>query len=353
MRGAKIVSLSLSAALLAGMVGLTACGSNTESNTDSNNVGTQSVRNKDGRNIGMNSVTPGNRQYSTRSTGHGQTERIKSLKYSSGLSNKVAQLSDVKTAHVVVTDRDAYVAVTLHGQNGATTHSRMSGMSATGLGNNRGIGMTGTTNYGGPYGEGLGTRGAGDNGLARGLTGRSGVAGGLLDITRGNDLSTGRNPMGTGTYGMRSTNNMMGTNTNMGTRSGANMTGTGTGTMSSRYYNEFGAFGTGNTAGSVTDAVPQKVKEEISRVVKKTAPHIRNVYVSSDTEFVTQVGTYSTHSRGGATLNGFITDFERMVQRVFPTRTGTMTGPKGYAPTMPNGTSRTGNNTVYPSGVSR
>ncbi|RCX19788.1 YhcN/YlaJ family sporulation lipoprotein [Fontibacillus phaseoli] len=349
MRVAKFVSLSLSAAMIAGMVGMTGCGAR----TDNNNVRTQSLRNNDGRNYDVNSLPQGNRMFS-RSAGNGQSERITSLKYSPALSNKVAGLSDVQAAHVVVTDRDAYVALTLHGAN---AQSRMSEMS-TGTTTNRG-----TTNYGGPYGADYGTRGAGDNGLARGLTGRSGTAGSLFDMNRGNGPANGRNTgnglMGNdmGLRGFNGDNGRRGIGTDMG----AGLSGTATAPGSPRMTGTgtFNGLGNGTGAGSVTDNVPQRVKDQVSDVVKKTAPHIRNVYVSGNSDFVSQVGNYATQSRGGATLNGFIADFQNMIQRIFPARAGTMPGPNGYAPTRPNGLNngtmdRSGINTDgYTGGVSR
>jgi len=370
MRGAKIVSLSLSAALIAGMVGVTGCGNR----TDNNNVRTQGLRQQN-RNYDVNSLPEGNRNFS-RSAGSGQNQRITSLRYSPALSNKVAQLRDVQTAHVVVTDRDAYVALTMHGANNAGgPGGNMSGMStgmSTGIGGNRG-----TANMGGPYGADYGTRGSGDNGLGLGLTGRSGTAGSLFDMTRGSGL-TGRNT-GTGMYG---TNGNMGLNdmngagtpgttgtggygtmgmsgpygmgtTGTGGTGGMNGLGTGTGT--------FNGLGNGTVAGQVTDNVPQRMKDQVSHIVKKTAPHIRNVYVSGNSDFVTQVGNYATQSRGGGagdTLRGYIADFENMINRIFPGRTGTMTGPNGYAPTTPNGftggANRGGMNTGgYSGGVTR
>lgn len=347
MRMKKMIHLSLSAALIAGMVGITACGNG----TDNNNVRTQSVRNNDGRNYDVNSLPQGNRNFS-RSAGSGQNQRIRSLTYSPSLSNKVAGLRDVRSAHVVVTDRDAYVALTLHdgagtgrtgtmGTRGTTgTTSRMSGMS-TGMGN-----MTGTTNYGGPYGAGYGTRGAGDDGLARGLTGRSGVMGNLFGLGRGGmngGNTTGGNGAGYGMGGYGTTGNGYGTSgLDYGTDSGAGtMRGMGTGTMRGMGTGTMNGLGNGTTAGRVTDNVPQRVKDDVARIVKRSAPHIRNVYVSGDNDFVNQVGNYATQSRGGATLQGFIADFENMIQRVFPARTGTMTGPYGYAPTTPNGVNNT------------
>lgn len=344
----KIVNLSLSAALLASVIGIAGCGDGTAKN----NVRTQSVRNNNNRNYDVNSLPNGNRLFS-RSAGNGQDQRIRSLRYSPALSNKVAQLGDVQTAHVVVTDRDAYVAVTLHGNNNAATgntagRTNTYGMRSTGIG-------TGTTNLGGPYGAGYGTRGAYDNGLGRGLTGPNG-AGGLFG-TRGNNLfgmggtnttgtgtpgygTAGNGPAGYGTtgYGTTGTGTMYNGAGNMGMSSvnrGTTIYGTGT-RSGVGTYDGVGGAGRFNVNGAVTDNVPQDVKDRIAHVVKQTAPHIRNVYVSGNPDFVTSMGNYATQTRGGGTLNNVIGDFQTLINRIFPGRTGTMTGPNGYTPTGPN-----------------
>ncbi|MCM3700440.1 YhcN/YlaJ family sporulation lipoprotein [Paenibacillus macerans] len=377
----KIVNLSLSAALLAGMIGVAGCGDGTAKN----NVRTQSVRNNVNRNYDVNSLSDGNRLFS-RSAGNGQDQRIRSLRYSPALSNKVAQLGDVQTAHVVVTDRDAYVAVTLHGNNAVrgNTAGRTTtyGMRSTGIG-------AGTTNAGGPYGAGYGTRGAGNNGLARGLTGPN-ATGGLFGTRNNNWFGMGTNPAGTGTAGTTG----YGTTPGYGTTGTTGTTGYGTtGTVPGTMYNgtgnmgmsslnrgggtttiygtgprtgvgTFNGVGTGryNVNGTVTDNVPQDVKDRIAHVVKQTAPHIRNVYVSGNPDFVTNMGNYATQSRGGGTLNNFIGDFQTMINRIFPGRAGTMTGPNGYTPTGPNtgagtmgtrGGFRTGTNGGFSGGTTR
>lgn len=110
----------------------------------------------------------------------------------------------------------------------------------------------------------------------------------------------------------------------------------GTGTRSGAgTYDGVGA-GRFNVNGAVTDNVPQDVKDRIAHVVKQTAPHIRNVYVSGNPDFVTSMGNYATQTRGGGTLNNVIGDFQTLINRIFPGRTGTMTGPNGYTPTGPN-----------------
>lgn len=362
MRIAKVVSLSLSATLIAGLVGVTGCGPRTD-----NNMRSQSLRNVNQRNYNVNSLRDGNRNL-TRNLGDGQSERINSLKYSPALSNKVSQLSEVQSAHVVVTDRDAYVAVTLHDQRhgrsvgqgrgmtsnyGTTSHGATNIMNTpSGLANygrtpgtvNYGTTGYGTANYGtgygtgygsgfdmgsgamnpGTYGNNYGPRGTGNDGLGRGIMGRSGVAGSLFDTTRGN-----RGMTGTGrTDGLGMTTRNRNANVVDGTGNGS-VVGLGTG-----------------TGAALVDNVPQTVKDKISAAVKKTAPHIRNVHVSGHQEFVNHVSNYATHSRGGATLQGYVTDFEQLVNRIFPGRAGTMTGPSGYRNTnVPRSTGTTGTGT--------
>jgi len=306
MRGYKIVSLSLSAALIAGMVSITGCGMTTKNNT----VRTQNLRQTEHR-YDVNSIKPGNRMF-TRSAGHGTTHRIHSLKSSPILSNKISGLSDVQTAHVLVSDRDAYVAVTLHNRQGVN-HS--SGVSAKGLGT---PGVTRGTNYGaygmnGIYGNN-GMHGVNTYGVSG--TNRSGMGWGGTYGTRG-------------TYGTHATDGMSRTYGNYGTN---NFMGTHQGIRS----NSVRPFNTTGT-GAVRDYVPQHVKDEITKKIKKTAPHIQNVYISSDPDFVTGAGGYTTKSRDGATLNTNVRDFERMVERIFPGRAGTMTGPSGYTPSGVNG----------------
>ena len=323
MPGMKAVSLSLSAALLVGMVGITGCGDN----RDNNNVRTQNVRNNTARTYDVNSLNQGNRMF-TRSAGNGQDERIRSLRYSRALSTKVAQLRDVKMADVVLTDRDAYVAVTLDGTDATGRNTNFGTLqSPTSFGR-------GSTNVGGPYGADYGTRGVGDDGLGRGLLGRTGMnatENAALDSGYTTGLGTG---MGARSGSMYPSN--MGPNVTRGTgATGMGTTGignTGTGTNADMLTVDNNNIG-GN---ATTDYVPQETKDRIAAAVKQAAPHIRNVYVSGDRGFVSRMGTYTMGTRNGGTLDNVIDEFQLMIQRIFPGRTGTMTGPNGYTPTGPN-----------------
>lgn len=77
-----MIRLSLSAALIAGMVGLTGC----RGTTDNTAMHTKSVRNHTARNYNTNSLNHGSRLNSY------QNNKMNNMKHSPTLSNKVAQL---------------------------------------------------------------------------------------------------------------------------------------------------------------------------------------------------------------------------------------------------------------------
>lgn len=215
MRGAKVVSLTLSAALLASMVGITGCGKN-----GNNNYRTQSTNN-------------GSNRYDLSAR---QNTRIMGLKYSPLLSNKVSQLSQIRTAHVLVTDRDAYVAVTIHGPHGTSG----SGYQAQGL--------TPGASGNGYRAQGL-TPGAASNrtgmdGLGHGI-GRSGVAGSLMDAARGGTYGT-NGTGGTRTYGTYGADGR-GAGTNLGTGYYGGMNG---GISGNSYYSYGGGTGARSSGGT-------------------------------------------------------------------------------------------------------
>ncbi|MFD1178270.1 YhcN/YlaJ family sporulation lipoprotein [Paenibacillus puldeungensis] len=324
MRGLKVLNLSLSAALLVGTVGIAGCGYNRD-----NKVRTQNVRNNTARTYDVNSLTDGHRMF-TRSAGHGHDERIRSLRYSRALSNTVAQMRDVKTADVVLTDRDAYVAVTLNGNFTGRTTNFGTMQTPTSFGR-------GTTNVAGPYGADYGTRGVGDDGLGRGLLGRTGMnatENAALDSGYTRGLGTGMSSRSGSMYPSN-----MGPNVTRGigtTGTGTTGTGTNADMLTTDNYNSYSYNNYSAYKPTITDYVPQHLKDSIEATVKKSAPHIRNVYVSGDREFVSRMGTYTMGTRNGGTLHNVIDEFQLMIQRVFPGRTGTMTGPNGYTPTSPN-----------------
>ncbi|OBZ09720.1 hypothetical protein A8L34_20810 [Bacillus sp. FJAT-27264] len=328
------ISMSVSAALLLGMVSLTGCGAN---NTAGNTVHTKSVRGTHDGRLSVNSVRGGN-----------QIRNYDKLEISQKLADRVASLPEVRSANVMLVGKTAYVAVTL---DRSTTRPNALGTghygtrsTTNGLGNGITNGRTNGYTDGGVYGTGrtghYGTRST-TNGLGNGTTngytdggmygsGRTGLGGsayspGLgakgtynpghgITGTGNGALGTGRNMAGVGGTGAGA-----GVNTNRGY--GMQSTGTGT-------YNDRGITGLGTTNTTTParntkleeDNVTQAIKDKIAAEIKKTAPNIDAVYVSANPDFVERFNVYAEEARAGHPLKGFADEFRTMVERIFPTR---------------------------------
>lgn len=223
---------------------------------------------------------------------------------------------------------------------GMANDTRRGVENTTGLGrnaDNRGFGVNGTTNggFGGSHFNTLnGTR-------TNGLMGTNGTrTDGLMGTngTRTHGLM--------GTDGTR-TNGLMGTN---GTRTDGLMGTTGTGTTSTGTSNTFGGtngvtdntyMGTGingvpygtynnnNNMGIMStnrEEVPEHVRQEITSKIRKTAPHISQVYVSTDEGFYQHAHGYANGGHARNTVGTLSRDFGSWINRVFPLSLGTRNG---------------------------
>ncbi|WP_449603694.1 YhcN/YlaJ family sporulation lipoprotein [Paenibacillus sp. Marseille-Q9583] len=368
------ISMSVSAALLLGLVSITGCGTNTAEKT---NVQTNSVRGVNDGRIGVNSVRGGTMG----------THNITKMEVSQELADRIAAMPEVRTANVMLAGKNAYVAVTLH--------DTTTGLRAKGTTSYRAKSSTVPHNYG-PTGvmsgtgrvkigrDGMNDTGAvtnGTNGALRGTvntvpgttsTGpatRNGTLGmGTLGTgttgmgTNGNG-TTGMGSLGTGTgTGMTGTrthtynngpllnsngskrdvnmgigNGMgMGMGTRNGTGTGTGMTdglGTGMGIRSTtpNYINS--THGTNYRSNSThmnstnntlnmkeTDTVTKEIKAKIAAEIKKHDARIKDVYVSANPDFVDRVNVYAEEARAGHPIKGFVDEFRTMVERIFPTR---------------------------------
>lgn len=297
MNVSKFLRLSLSAALLTSVVGMTGCGMNAKSN-----IRTQNVRND------QNHMRP----YSTNEAGRYNAgyHHIGSMRFSSALSTQVAKLPGVRAAHVVLTDRDAYVAVRLM-DNNSTSRTNSYNRS-----NTNSYGLNGTTDMNNMYGNRGGSI-AGDIGRAGRDVGR-----GVVDTGRdivGGVANTGRNVVNDiGGTGRNMMNDMTGRGKSGNTRMNSyNGTGTGTGTGMGMNRNNMN--NNINNMGTNQNQVPQNVRDEITRLIKRSNKVVQNVYISSDESFMNEVEGYSTNSRdGGGVIQDTMTGFERLVNRIFP-----------------------------------
>ncbi|MEC0109327.1 YhcN/YlaJ family sporulation lipoprotein [Paenibacillus taichungensis] len=289
---ATAISLSLSTAIFV-MAGLTGCGTSTKDN----NLHTQSVRHE----------VKGINRYGVESNGMDgiraksyRTHNVTDLKSSDELAKRISEMKEVKSASVMLTDRNAYVAVRLtDGHTGKLESKSL---------RNRANGTMRTESMGQDMG---GLRVNGGNGTMSPYS-TSGIAPGLntdaaTDRSHmGNDRSI-YGTMGTGSYGM-----MRGL-----TNSGNARTITeGPRTMSEGRY---GMKSETSRIDSTDDNTSEEIKSKISAKIKQFAPHVENVYVSANPDFVQHVESYATDIRNGKPVSGMINTFQSMVERIFPT----------------------------------
>lgn len=290
----KALSLTLSAALIASMAGLAGCGNTNDGNMKTNNIST-----RDNGRIGV-------RNQDNNGTQHDLTN----LKYSRTLSAKVSKVKGVRDAHVFVTKNNAYVALSLDGQQGGTnngTNGRMNSMS------HRGTGTNGRTD--GVYG----TSGTGAAGLLRGMTGPRGNTNNMNGLgTNGNYGTYGT--YGTGGYGTNG--NRTGGYGVRGFDRGMNNTG-----MLSPGQSGYSMMNTGTSG--MMNSVPEHIRHEISNKVQKTVPSCQQVYVSADNDFYNHSARYSTDgsltgvgrsvsNAVGNTVGTAASDLGSFINRLFP-----------------------------------
>ncbi|UPK42954.1 YhcN/YlaJ family sporulation lipoprotein [Paenibacillus pabuli] len=282
---ATAISLSLSTAIFV-MAGLTGCGTSTKDN----NLHTQSVRHE----------VKGINRYGVESNGMDgiraksyRTHNVTNLKSSDELAKRIAEMKEVKSAHVMLTDRNAYVAVRLTDGHAGKLESKSL--------RNRANGTMRTESYNQDMG---GLRVHGGNGTMSPYS-TSGIAPGLntnaaTDRSHmGNDRSI-YGTMGTGSYGM-----MRGL--------------TNSGNARTKTDGHYGMKSETSRIDSTDDNTPEEIKSKISAKIKQFAPHVENVYVSANPDFVQHVETYSKDIRNGKPVSGMINTFQSMVERIFPT----------------------------------
>ncbi|MDB5052910.1 MAG: hypothetical protein JWM44_960 [Bacilli bacterium] len=62
----------------------------------------------------------------------------------------------------------------------------------------------------------------------------------------------------------------------------------------------------------------REIENKIAEQVRATDPNIKNVYVSTNPDFVNRVNTYVRDVQQGRPITGFFEEFNRMIQRIFP-----------------------------------
>lgn len=304
------ISMSVSAALLLGMVSITGCGDN--NSADGNNVQTRSVRKMNDGRINTNSV---------------RGNAFDKMEMSQELADRIAAMPEVRSANVMVAGKSAYVAVAFDradgGMNVKGTDKIRPYSYGGGLGNNTSGMLTGpemTVNPGEGRATGpiMGNRGRGT------VTGNPGMTG-----TGGSMAGVPKSLTGTGTVGGVGTADPKAYpgNGNNGILSDSNWVD---GTRMKRDIDNSMGTGIGirsvapNNSNKMTDDedVTEEMKDKIAAEVKKYNSGIDNVYVSANPDFVERADFYAQEVRAGHPLKGFANEFRTMVERIFPTRSG-------------------------------
>ncbi|KOP64509.1 sporulation protein [Bacillus sp. FJAT-18019] len=351
MMKSKALNLTVSTALLLSMAAVAGCGNTNDGNTTrTNSVDT-------GR-IGVNSVR------NNQNAGTTRQHDLTNLKYSKTLSDKVSDISGVGRAHVFVTNRNAYVSLSRNGMNTindtntSSNNGRVTGMSTGANRNSTNGTMTGngTTNV---RNRTFGTSGTGSVGILRGMandtrrgventtglgrnadnrgfgvngTTNGGFGGGNFNTLNGNRTNglMGTNGTGLGTNGTR-TNGLMGTNGTGTTSMGTNNTLGGTNGATDNTFIGTGINGvpygtySNNNMGMMStnrEEVPEHVRQEITSKIRKTAPHISQVYVSTDDDFYQHANGFANGDNANNTLGTLSRDFGSWINRVFPLNLG-------------------------------
>ncbi|MCM3129882.1 MULTISPECIES: YhcN/YlaJ family sporulation lipoprotein [unclassified Paenibacillus] len=260
MNKTKAITLSLSTALLV-MSGLTGCGTNTDHNLNTNQVRNNKASNNKQFGLNANSV-----------------HRTNNLRNSDDLSKVVSDMDGVGNAYVLLTDNNAYVAVSLKDgvQPQSTRHHNQRNMKSKNL-SSMGV-KTGTR---APYTT---------SGIAPGLTN---------DYSQSNMLGDNANgPRGAG--GIFNPNNVRMNETKGPTT-----------------YTKM------NDHDVAEEDVSDLMKKEITGKIKELAPNVKNVYISANPDFVGRAQGYVNDVAEGRPISGFIDEFQTMMDRLFPTN-GTM-----------------------------
>lgn len=286
---AKAITLSLSTAIFV-MAGLTGCGTN----RDAGNVQTKSVRHE-ARGINRYGVET-NGLDGIRARNY-RAHNVTSLKTSDELAKRIADMKEVESANVLLTDRNAYVAVRLtDGHAGKLNTNSYRARSYSGYADDTMRSGTLSPDMGGlRVNDGAAASPYGVDRVTPGLN-----TGTATDRTHLNNDRGLYGTMGTGSYGMMrglTGNDRIPRNENTG---------------------DYGVKRE-NRVNSSDDNTPAEIKGKIAARVKQFAPNVENVYVSSNPEFVEHAEKYSTDLRNGKPVSGMLDTFSSMVERIFPT----------------------------------
>ncbi|RED56608.1 YhcN/YlaJ family sporulation lipoprotein [Cohnella lupini] len=70
-------------------------------------------------------------------------------------------------------------------------------------------------------------------------------------------------------------------------------------------------------------ALTNAQKDKIADQVKSMSPSVENVYVSANADFLSRMEGYAKEVKAGHPIQGFLAEFNALVERVFPAPSGT------------------------------
>jgi hypothetical protein len=252
------------------------------------------------------------------------------LEMSPDIAERISRLTGTGTAYVMLTDRNAYVAVATDNRKKRKSLSRTN-LGHAGDGTEPGTGphsmnAGGTGNaqddkFSGSGGTGIDPSNTSKTGTAQ----RDGTDGIGRRISGPNITGSTVNPNGSSLSGLGGTYGTLD-----GPEAGGGMQSSRTGTRSDmgpgpgQIFTQNAADGTEIGIGT-TEAgrdIPQALKNRIAQEVVRMAPGIENVYVSAKPDFTERMTSYAMDVRDGHPIQGFIAEFNAMADRIFPVNSG-------------------------------
>ncbi|WP_219838375.1 YhcN/YlaJ family sporulation lipoprotein [Paenibacillus sp. R14(2021)] len=295
------------------------------------------------------------------------------LEMSSAIAERIERMPEVNKAYVMLTDDNAYVAVSLKDRADAKGPKSMSLTAPTPLSRSQQAYMRPymSNMHTGPRASSISTnvpsvgrmlsKGMNDMGrvIANGVNDVNRVIGngvndvnrmtrtgvndvnrmtrnGVSDVNRmmrngvndvGNVMRTGERDVNRVTGNspmvgrslpqtMNGTNNGMYGSTNNGQNYGTSMNSA----MNRELPMSRGMSTYSENSTEMSNAAPGSLKDRIAQEVKRMSPQIKEVYVSSNPDFVNRMTAYMNDVRLGHPIQGFIAEFNAMVDRIFPHR---------------------------------
>jgi len=225
-----------------------------------------------------------------------QTEQggDRTLRMSDRAEQQVERIKEVKDAHVIISNNDAYVAVRLANNNDSGNNNGQNTGTGTGQ-----AGTMGTHNGGNNKKNTTGNDGEGQSFMENGTVnqnGDNGIIDGKGDAGNGQSRALGNGNNNNRENGMNNT----GTNNTGNTNTVGENNNTGTTTRTNQYT-------------GVSNAFEQKIADQVRKADNK----IHRVYVSVNPDFYSTMDTYSKDIRADRNRDSLFMDFNNTITNFF------------------------------------